>query len=65
MMEFDIELIASTRDEGGIEGSLQAQLAEIGGTATLLEQGQPYRVDGTGPVPSFEVKNSYHIVLQD
>jgi len=61
-MEFDIDLVAKTSDEGGITASFDAQLAELGGTATIVTQVNPYRVDLGGGKFYFEAKRTYHIV---
>ncbi len=62
-MEFDIELRGSSKAEGGMMGSIQAQLEEIGGQATLISEGTPYRVDTGDDQFYFEVRVKYHIVL--
>ncbi len=61
-MEFEIEITARTSDEGGIKGSIERQLAEFGGEATLLKQEGPYRVDSSGTY-WFEVRQTYTITL--
>jgi hypothetical protein len=60
-MEFDITLTAKTTDDGGLAGSFTKQLSDLGGTATVLETGEPYRVDSSNG-SYFESKNTYHVV---
>lgn len=61
-MEFDITLYAKTTDEGGLMTSFNQQLAELGGTATLVSQVTPYKVEQAGTF-HFESQRTYHIVL--
>lgn len=62
-MEFEIELTATTRDEGGIVQSFNNQLAELGGTATLVVEMPPVKVNVDGNQFYFEARRLYHIVL--
>ena len=61
-MEFEITLTAKTTDEGGLKKSFEDQLAELGGTATLVSQVPPYRVE-TSDGFFFEAQRTYNIVL--
>lgn len=61
--EFDIELTARTTDEGGLRGSFERQLNELGGVASLTDQVGPYRVDSSDGVFWFEQRRTYHIVM--
>lgn len=62
VMEFNIDLIAKTSDAGGMVASFNRQLEEFGGVATLINQGQPYKVV-MGSGFHFESVRTYHIVL--
>ncbi len=61
-MEFEITLIAKTTDEGGLLGSFESQLAQLGGTAELLEEVDPYRVDSSN-THYFQAERRYKITL--
>ena len=61
-MEFDIVLRAKSSDEGGLLASFEAQLAKLGGTATLISEVAPIRVE-TGDDYYFEAQRTYHVVL--
>lgn len=62
LFEFEIELTAKTIDEGGLAASFARQLSQFGGTATLLSQTSPYRVDSSGTF-WFEARRLYKISL--
>lgn len=62
-MEFDITLTAKSTDTGGLSGSFKSQLAELGGTATLVSQVTPYRV-ASSEGNYFQAEQTYHIVLE-
>lgn len=61
-VEFDITLTAKTTDEGGLKASFEKQLAELGGTATLIDEVDPYRVESSDSF-YFQAERKYHIVL--
>lgn len=61
-MEFEVVLVATTRDEGGMKVSFDRQVAEIGGEPTLLEEYQPYAVESSDG-RYFEAKRKYKFVL--
>lgn len=63
-MDFEIELIAKTTDEGGLLGSFDAQLAELGGSASLVSEVSPYRVD-SGNGFYFEARRVYRVSLTE
>lgn len=61
-MTFEITLTAKTSDEGGLVGSFDAQLAELGGEATLISETPPERVN-TGDNFHFQATRTYSITL--
>ena len=64
-MTFDIDLTATTRDEGGILASFARQISEFGPVeqAELLSEIPPFRVD-TGSGFFFEARRTYRITLK-
>ncbi len=63
-MTFDIDLTATTRDEGGILASFARQLDEFGpdARAELIGEMPPFRVD-TSDGFFFEARRTYRVTL--
>lgn len=61
-MDFTIELIANSNDEGGFLASFTRQLAELGGIAELVSETMPHRVD-LGESSYFEARRTYNISI--
>jgi hypothetical protein len=61
-VEFEIILTAKTTDEGGLKGSFEAQLSELGGRSILLDEVPPFRVDSSNG-SYFQAERQYKIIL--
>lgn len=57
-----IVLRAKSTDEGGIKGSFEKQLSELGGETEVVEEVDPYRVD-TSDGWYFEAVRTYDVKL--